>query len=826
MLESLRRSARAIRWAALFAAILPLESRAAVPNPLNAVGTPVLDARVRYLLAHRDRTSLAGAARVPVSVRFATPPDAATLAAAERAGARFHAAPAAPVASKSRPALGATLPSGQRVLGGRTVFPAEVAPADLEALAALPGVERIETSWSPQPPQPPLYRTRALAGAESAWTLHDALARPLLGTGVLIADLDSGVDLYHPDHWRDDGPVRAWFDLDASGTLTNGDAADLDGSGTPGPGETLRWLDAPGSAPGQTGTMNPAIDHVYVDANGNGARDWGTAFGEAQPTYGEQVLRPRDLDGSGVITVGEPLVELRTCKVRAIYESDGTVRRAGVDLIHNEGDLYGHGSNVASILAGGEPGRRFGGIAPGAELLMANLAYGPDPPFVTPFDVRMAWAAAEGADILLYEDGEWIWLFLDGSSHVETLIGDYAAAGIVQVTAAGNLATGQMHWDGPVGPAPGDSAVAELAVAAGSGVTRGWGQLYWVPRPGETLVVQVQAPTGQRLTLGGAGGTQSLPQYDVWSATDVSPRGTVRVDYGLSLSAGSSAVDLSGTWRFVVRRLGIAASPLTVHAMAWDELSGWSGYSNWVGATTRSTVTWPGTADSGIVVAAYEPGAGALNGFSGRGPRVDGRAILDLAAPGSTTYTARRRQGATGGVPGGYSSFGGTSAALPHVAGSLALLRQWLPAATHAELRALLRASAKTDAQTGAVPNDDWGWGKLDVYGAAVAGVADAPAAPIGTGRGPALAAASPNPMAGATELRYALPVSGEVTVEVLDLAGRLVARLAQGRQVAGAHVARWDGRADSGGRAGPGVYLLRVALDGHTAARKVAVLK
>jgi hypothetical protein len=819
-------------FALALAVVVPAAATAAPDaGPLNAAGLPLLDARVRYLLAHRGDARFAGPAAIPVSLRFASAPDAATLERASASGVRFHLddAPVTARAGRKLRAPGAMLASGARVLGGRTVFPADVAWDGIEALASLPGLERIETSWSPQPPQAPLYRTRALVGAESAWNLADPQSRRLLGTGILIADLDSGFDQFHPDMWRDDGPVHAWIDRDASGTLTDGDAADLDDNGVANPGETVRWFDAPGTAPGQAGTQNPAIDHVYVDANGNGVRDYGPpAFTEADPTYGERVLRPRDLDGNGVITPGEPLVELKTCKVRAIYQTDGTTRRAGVDLIGGEGDVYGHGANVASILVGGEPGRRFGGIAPGASLVMADLTYGANPPFVSPFDVRMAWAAAEGADIMMYEDGEWIWLFLDGSSNVEQLINQYAAAGIVQVGAAGNLATGAMHWQGPLGAAVGDSAVATLDIAVGMGVTRGWGQLYWVPRPGETLALELQAPTGERFAVGGAGGTRTLAQYDVWSATDVSPRGTVRADYELTLSAAATRTSIEGLWRFVARRTGApAASTLTLNAMCLDELSGWSGFSTWTVPALPGTVTWPATADSAIVVAAFDPALGGLNGFSGRGPRVDGRSIIDVAAPGSTTYTGKRRQAAAN-VPGGYGSFGGTSAALPHVAASCALLLQWLPGATNGQVRSLLRSGATTDIATGAVPNEDWGYGKLNVYRSAnLAYAAVPPDAAAGRSvRRPAISPGVPNPFAASTELRYTLPHAGDVAVEVFDLAGRVVAKLAHGRQAAGVHSLRWNGADRAGAPVAAGVYLVQVRLDGETAARNVVRVK
>lgn len=819
------RPVRVPGWLPAVAALLVLAPAAPASGagwgPLDAHGRPVLDARVRYLLAHPQ----AAGGTLPLTIRFAAPPDAAALAAAAQAGARFHAhEPAAGAApSRAARAFGVARVDGRTVLGARTVFPVDAAPADVAALAALPGVARIETSWSPQPPQLPLYRTRALIGAEAVWALHDPQGGPVLGTGVTIGDLDSGTDVFHPDFWRDDGPAHAWFDLDASGTLTDGDAADLNDDGHVDAGETVRWLDAPGTAPGQAGTMNPTIDHVYVDANANGVRDWGPGlFTEAQPTYGELVLRPRDLDLSGTITPGEPLVELKTCKVRAVYQTDGVVRRAGTDLILGEGDVYGHGTNVTSILLGGEPGRRFAGIAPGASLVMADLAYGADPPFVSPMDVRLAWCVAEGADLTIVEDGEWIWLFLDGSSNVEQLIDQYAAAGVTQVMAAGNLATGNMHWQGALGTATGDSAVAVLHVDGAANVTRGWGQLYWVPRAGDGVAIDLVAPTGERFAIGGAGTTTSLAQFDVWHATDVSPRGTVRVDYELALAAGAALPNLSGDWRFVARRTGApVATPLVLNAMSWDELSGWTGYSTWTVPALPGTVTWPSTADSAIVVAAYDPATGNLNSFSGRGPRVDGTPILDVTAPGSTTWTGRRRQN-SGNVPGGYGSFGGTSAALPHVAGSVALLRQWLPNASQGEIRAMLRAGATVDAQTGAVPNGDWGWGKVNVYQALLLGTADVGPVAERAGLAPALGAAAPNPFGAATRLAYTLPAAGEVSVEIFDLAGRTVARLARGREEAGTHALTWNGRAANGARAPAGVYLVQVRLDGHAASRKV----
>jgi hypothetical protein len=57
----------------------------------------------------------------------------------------------------------------------------------------------------------------------------------------------------------------------------------------------------------------------------------------------------------------------------------------------------------------------------------------------------------------------------------------------------------------------------------------------------------------------------------------------------------------------------------------------------------------------------------------------------------------------------------GTSMAAPHVTGAIALMLQRNPALTHDQIKAILLANARGDAFTGVVPNNEYGYGKLDV---------------------------------------------------------------------------------------------------------------
>lgn len=81
-----------------------------------------------------------------------------------------------------------------------------------------------------------------------------------------------------------------------------------------------------------------------------------------------------------------------------------------------------------------------------------------------------------------------------------------------------------------------------------------------------------------------------------------------------------------------------------------------------------------------------------VSSFSSRGlARVDSRLKPDVAAPGDTIYSTAVGTGNQG------VSFSGTSMSSPHVAGTMALLRQAYPTWSVAELKALLMNTANTN---------------------------------------------------------------------------------------------------------------------------------
>ncbi|HMB71107.1 MAG TPA: FG-GAP-like repeat-containing protein [bacterium] len=93
----------------------------------------------------------------------------------------------------------------------------------------------------------------------------------------------------------------------------------------------------------------------------------------------------------------------------------------------------------------------------------------------------------------------------------------------------------------------------------------------------------------------------------------------------------------------------------------------------------------------------------------------------------------------------------------------------------------------------------------------------------------PAIAAAEnggfrvwPNPFREGITAAIRTTAAGPLRVEVIDVAGRRIATIADGDAPAGFHECAWDGLDAAGSRVAAGVYLLRVTADERTASRKV----
>ena len=118
-----------------------------------------------------------------------------------------------------------------------------------------------------------------------------------------------------------------------------------------------------------------------------------------------------------------------------------------------------------------------------------------------------------------------------------------------------------------------------------------------------------------------------------------------------------------------------------------------------------------------------------------------------------------------------WSTSSGTSMAAPHVAGIVALILQANPKLTAAQVKTILETTATVDQNTGAVPNNRYGYGKVNAYNAVLMALQYAGINAMNKGNG---ITAFPNPFT--DEINIILPSYGNnASLELFGLDGRLI---------------------------------------------------
>lgn len=224
-----------------------------------------------------------------------------------------------------------------------------------------------------------------------------------------------------------------------------------------------------------------------------------------------------------------------------------------------------------------------------------------------------------------------------------------------------------------------------------------------------------------------------------------------------------------------------------------------------------ATSIWaPADGDSVLAIGAVNE-SGGIASFSSRGPSADGRIKPDVCARGVGTVCSSPYD------PGGYTSASGTSLSCPLVAGAAAQLLQANPNLTNMEIAELLRNTADRAAN----PDNDYGWGIINVHAAYLASLTGIPG---GDGQVAAefqLYPAYPNPFNPTTTIRYTLPEAAALQLSVYNPLGQKVATLADGVQPAGEYRVSWD----AAGLAS-GVYYITLTSGRAKAVRKAVLLK
>ncbi|PIE76511.1 hypothetical protein CSA17_01760, partial [bacterium DOLJORAL78_65_58] len=85
---------------------------------------------------------------------------------------------------------------------------------------------------------------------------------------------------------------------------------------------------------------------------------------------------------------------------------------------------------------------------------------------------------------------------------------------------------------------------------------------------------------------------------------------------------------------------------------------------------------------------------------------------------------------------------------------------------------------------------------------------------------------AHPNPFNPSTRLRFTLNAPAEVTIEIIDVAGRRVRTLRPGALEAGPQTVNWNGELENGRRAASGTYFARVRANTDVAVGRMLLIK
>ncbi len=400
----------------------------------------------------------------------------------------------------------------------------------------------------------------------------------------------------------------------------------------------------------------------------------------------------------------------------------------------------GHGTHVAgSVLARGyySEGRTndgngstaFKGMAPGADLVFLKI--GGDVSSSSTGDAMIgAMQAAVNvydADILTMSYGGW-YAHHDGSSSVEQTADWVFSQGKPFFISAGNNGAARQHYSGTVA---GNDSTDLIAVTAPESGTLTYNLVWFDGASRNNLYMNYYNSAEQKIT------TDIVQQETTESARGTESKYSY---YNLFTSAGV----------YYLRVINDSPNSQDFHIYFDNYGYGITTFNN---PDPFYTIGQPASADNAFAVGAYSSranwisydgtgpyaynGANPLNDiavFSSRGPRVNGGVLKpNICAPGTAIISLRDRDvytspggswidddGVTSAGDANYLVMQGTSMACPIAAGAAALLKQKEPAATAQNIYDAIVNTAASSAETGALPNNTWGNGKMDVAAALV----------------------------------------------------------------------------------------------------------
>ncbi len=572
---------------------------------------------------------------------------------------------------------------------GQTVYGA-ARVRDLERLALDPAVARVShVSPALVPPPPAPSEPGKARGPSSERGEGDFDRMGLTGKGVIVAIIDTGIDWRHPDFIRPDGESRIAYLYDLT-------------------------------------------DDSYAESGGK--------IGAKPPRKSVS---------------GKPIGTLYTrSQITAALRGTGKV---------NSTDSHGHGTACAGMAAGngratgnGVPAGKYVGVAPEADLVVVRASSDGDYEN-NPLIIAAGWipevAKELGKPCVVSMSLGGHHSAHDGTEETELLLDRCtekgAKPGLVACVAAGNEGQHTLHAAGRFGPRREnqldvDGTNVELFVAERTVVdayftaTDHWGLgiagLNGTPLNKPDRAQHLYIYTDGKEILYGR--NRNLPQSDL---EEFKQR---RVSYDLTKGNEDNISVVLDPGRYVLWGFGKDAEVKDGRFSLY--LPAYAKASFGKGAISKEMVGSPGNSTSAITVGSYDfrgswrnrenkwTGVnlklGDISAYSSPGYRRDNVVKPDITGPGcyaisSLAAGSEMSKMAKNVVDSGrHIAWKGTSASTPYVAGVVALMLEKNPQLTANKVREILAKTAmKADSLTGALPNIQWGNGKIDPQAAIAA---------------------------------------------------------------------------------------------------------